>query len=177
MQHTDARLPPRPAAALLAADLALSADGEQHSASTPSLTLGYRGAVALRLHVTTAAADLHSGSFGGSVPNAAHVLAALLAALHVPGSGAVAAPGFYDVAPLTEAERAAFAAVPFDEAADREAAGADACGARALHAGCASTHVPHARARAGGAAPFGEPGFTTLERRWCAAGRARTART
>ena len=86
---------------------------------------GYRGAVALRVDVRTAAGDLHSGSFGGSVANAAHALAAVLAELHAPEDGAVAAPGFYDdVTPLTAPERAAFAAVPVDEAADKAAAGA-----------------------------------------------------
>ena len=119
-------------ARLLAADVALSADGEQHSGGAPSLTLGYRGAVALRLRVRTAAGDLHSGSFGGSVANAAHVLASVLAALHT-AEGAVAAPRFYDdVAPLTAAQREAFAALPRDDAADKAAAGAarmrlDAC--------------------------------------------------
>ena len=120
--------------------MALSADGEQHNATTPSLTVGYRGAVALRLSVRTAAADLHSGSFGGSVANAAHVVAAVLAALHGP-DGAVAAPGFYDdVAALSAAERAAMAALPFDAAADASAAGVRA--------------------------HFGESGYSTLERRW-----------
>ena len=127
-------------AALLGADVALSADGEQHNASAPSLTVGYRGAVALRVSVRTAAADMHSGTFGGSVGNAAHVLAAVLAALHRPDGG-VAAPGFYDdVAVLSAAERAAMAALPFDAAADLAAAGVGA--------------------------HFGEAGYSTLERRW-----------
>ena len=56
---------------------------------------GYRGGVALRVSVRTAAADLHSGGFGGSVANAAHAMAALLAELHT-ADGAVAAPHFYD---------------------------------------------------------------------------------
>jgi acetylornithine deacetylase/succinyl-diaminopimelate desuccinylase-like protein len=127
-------------AALLSADVAISADGEQHNASTPSLTVGYRGAVALRLAVRTGQTDLHSGSFGGSVGNAGHVISSILAALHGP-DGAVAAPGFYDdVAELTPAERAAMAALPFDAGADLASAGVGA--------------------------HFGEKGFSTLERRW-----------
>ncbi len=125
----------------------MSADGEQHSPTQPSLTLGacetqrcetflrcslgagcsragYRGAVALRVEARTAAGDLHSGSFGGSVANAAHALAAVLAALHAP-DGAVAAPAFYaDVAPLTAAQRDAFRALPRNDAADKASAGA-----------------------------------------------------
>ncbi len=125
---------------LLAADMALSADGDQHSPQQPSLTVAYRGAVALQIDVRTSEHDLHSGSFGGSVPNAAHVLARLLASLHT-SDGAVAAPGFYDaVRARTAEERAAVAAVPFDEATDRATAGV------------------------GGY--HGEPGYSTLERRW-----------
>ena len=158
------------AAALLAADVALSADGEQHAADTPSLTLGYRGAVALSVRVRTAAADLHSGSFGGSVGNAAHVLSAILAALHGP-DGAVAAPAFYaDVAVLSAEERAALAAVPHDDAADKAAAGALGqlpvlcCAVQRHHCLTLST----SRHTLGVSTYFGEEGFTTLERRWCA---------
>ena len=69
------------------------------------------------VHLRTARRDLHSGVFGGAVPNAAHWAARLVAALH-DRSGRVALPGFYDaVRPLGPAERAAFAALPFDEAA------------------------------------------------------------
>lgn len=107
-----------------------------------SLTLGYRGAVALRVTATTASSDLHSGSYGGSVANAAGVMAGLVAGLHTAG-GAVAAPGFYDglpPAPLRAAEAAQLAAVPFDEAADL--------------------------ARVGARGGWGEPGFGALARRW-----------
>jgi acetylornithine deacetylase/succinyl-diaminopimelate desuccinylase-like protein len=65
----------------------------------------------------TAGRDLHSGVFGGAVANAAHWAARLVAALH-DDAGRVTLPGFYDaVRPLDPAERAAFAALPFDEAA------------------------------------------------------------
>ena len=75
--------------------------------------------------VRTASSELHSGSYGGSVANAAHVLTALLAALHGPAGDRVAAPGFYDdVATLSEAERAELRKLPFDAATDIAAAGA-----------------------------------------------------
>jgi acetylornithine deacetylase/succinyl-diaminopimelate desuccinylase-like protein len=189
------------AAALLAADLAVSADGEQHSATQPALTLGaplqhtrsaykttrsplffslslssllragYRGAVALQLTVRTAAGDLHSGSYGGSVANAAHVLASLLSELHRAQDGAVAAPRFYDdVTPLTAEERAAMDALPLDEAEDKAAAGARATHVRCICDACARVCVcAHVRpSRAGVSAYYGETGFGTLERRWCA---------
>jgi acetylornithine deacetylase/succinyl-diaminopimelate desuccinylase-like protein len=76
-----------------------------------------RGLVAFDVHIRTAGRDLHSGVFGGAVPNAAHWAARLVAALHDP-VGRVALPGFYDaVRPLEPAERAAFASLPLDEAA------------------------------------------------------------
>ena len=127
-------------AELLAADMALSADGDQHSPTQPSLTVSYRGAVAMQVDVRTSQHDLHSGSFGGSVPNAAHVLARLLAGLHT-AEGAVAAPEFYQhVRARTPEERAAMAAVPLDEEEDRRTAGVSGY--------------------------MGEPGYTTWERRW-----------
>lgn len=124
----------------LVADVAFSADGDQHSTTVPALTLSHRGAVALEMTVTTSSTDLHSGSYGGSVPNAAVVLSGLLAKLH-DKKGAVAAPGFYEgVRKLSAAERAAIAAVPLNEAEDK--------------------------AQAGVIGYVGEAGFSTLERRW-----------
>ncbi|KAF8071270.1 AZG1 [Scenedesmus sp. PABB004] len=125
---------------LAGVDLALSADGGQVGPATPGITTGLRGAVALEVDVTTAGADLHSGVKGGSVANANHVLAALLAGLR-DGGGRVTVPGFYDdVAPLSAEDRAAIAAFPFD--AEAEAA---ALGVKGF---------------------TGEAGFGTLERRW-----------
>ena len=61
--------------------------------------------------------DLHSGSFGGAVENPANALATIIAALKGP-DGRILVPGFYDdVVALTDADRAALAALPFDEAA------------------------------------------------------------
>ncbi len=120
--------------------------------------------MALRVEARTAAGDLHSGSFGGSVANAAHALAGVLAALHAP-DGAVAAPAFYaDVAPLTAAQRDAFRALPRDDAADKASAGAALPHSAPPHAR-APLSVP-IRTRAGVEQYFGETGFSTLERRW-----------
>ncbi|NED88120.1 M20 family dipeptidase, partial [Streptomyces sp. SID11233] len=84
--------------------------------------------------------DIHSGSFGGAVPNPATVLARIVAALH-DEDGHIAIPGFYEgVAPLTDRERALFAELPFDEDA------------------WLRTAFSHATA--------GESGHTTLERIW-----------
>src|SRR5207249_8681230 len=90
--------------------------------------------------VRGASKNLHSGRYGGSVPNALHALAELVASLHSP-EGRVAIDGFYDdVVPLPDEERRAIAALPFDET-------------RFL-------------AEVGAPAPVGEPGYSTLERQW-----------
>jgi acetylornithine deacetylase/succinyl-diaminopimelate desuccinylase-like protein len=60
--------------------------------------------------------DLHSGSFGGAVPNPATAIARLAAALH-DEAGRVQIPGYYDdVLELRADEKQLIAQVPFDEA-------------------------------------------------------------
>ena len=125
---------------LLAADAVLSADGAMWRVDEPSLTVSSRGLAGLELTLTAASKDLHSGRHGGSVANPLHAMAQLIAGLHDAG-GRVAVAGFYDrVIELTPAERAELAALPFDEA-------------RYLR-------------QVGAPAPFGEPGYSTLERQW-----------
>ena len=59
--------------------------------------------------------DLHSGLYGGAVPNPANVLCELLATLH-DRDGRVNIRGFYDkVMPIGEEERAIWANLPQDE--------------------------------------------------------------
>lgn len=123
---------------LLSADFALSADGAMWRADLPSITVGSRGMAALNLEIDGPAKDLHSGRHGGAVQNPLHALAELLASLHHP-AGSVAVEGFYDaVRVASPAERAAIVSLPWDEDAYRE-----------------ETGVP---------APWGESGFSTLER-------------
>jgi acetylornithine deacetylase/succinyl-diaminopimelate desuccinylase-like protein len=126
--------------ALLAADFVLSADGAMWRVDEPSLNVASRGLAGLELTLTGASKDLHSGRHGGAVANPLHAMARLIATLHEP-SGRVAVAGFYDaVRELSRAERAAIAALPFDEQA----------------------YV----AQVGAPSTFGEPGYTTLERQW-----------
>ncbi len=127
-------------ATLLAADVVVSADGAMWRPSEPSLTVASRGLCGLELTLTAAAKDLHSGRHGGGVANPLHALAQLVASLHAP-DGRVAVAGFYDeVRELSPEERAAMAALPYDEQAYL--------------------------AQVGAPAAFGEPGYTTLERQW-----------
>ena len=107
----------------LACDVVVVSDTTMWAEDVPSFCVGMRGLVAFDVNVRTAAADLHSGSFGGAVPNPAHLVARLVSKLHGDG-GRVAIPGFYDdVRPLTEAERTSIERLPFDEAAFKATAG------------------------------------------------------
>ncbi|HEX8945071.1 MAG TPA: dipeptidase [Gemmatimonadaceae bacterium] len=125
---------------LLAADFVLSADGAMWRVDVPSLTVASRGLAGLEISLTGAAKDLHSGRHGGAVANPLHAMALLVATLHEP-NGRVAVGGFYDaVHDLSPSERAAIAALPFDDRAYLEQVGAPAT--------------------------FGEAGYTTLERQW-----------
>jgi acetylornithine deacetylase/succinyl-diaminopimelate desuccinylase-like protein len=109
--------------ARLACHVTVVSDTDMWAPDVPSVCVGMRGMVAFDVRVRTAAADLHSGLFGGAVPNPAHVVARIVAALH-DGDGRVAVPGFYDdVRPLTAAEEASLATIPVDEEAWRRMAG------------------------------------------------------
>ncbi|KAG2482711.1 hypothetical protein HYH03_018368 [Edaphochlamys debaryana] len=110
-------------AARLAADVVLSADGGQPGPEVGGISLGLRGVVGMQVHVETAGTDMHSGMKGGSVPNANHVLAALVAGLRN-ANGGVAVEGFYDdVAPLTDEDRADVAEYHFDADQEKESLG------------------------------------------------------
>ena len=125
----------------LACDVIVVSDTTMWAADVPSMCTGMRGVIDAQIDVYGPERDLHSGSFGGAVPNPLHALAGLLAALH-DADGRVMLPGFYDrVAELTPAERELFARLPFDEKAWLATAG---------NSGAAS----------------GEAGFSTIERIW-----------
>lgn len=100
----------------LDADVVVITDTGMLAADAPSACTGMRGLVSCRVDFAGPGLDLHSGVFGGAVPNPATALARLVAALH-DEDGRVQVPGFYDdVLALTETERALFARIPFDEA-------------------------------------------------------------
>ena len=109
---------------LLAADLCVVSDtGMQDDEGTPAITYGLRGIAYFEVRVSGPFQDLHSGGYGGAIANPATVLVEMLASLH-DEHGRITIPGFYDrVRPLTDADRAASAAVPFDEEDFREQTG------------------------------------------------------
>jgi acetylornithine deacetylase/succinyl-diaminopimelate desuccinylase-like protein len=109
----------------LEADVVHVADAWMHAPGVPAVTVGVRGMVAFDFSVVTGSWNLHSGTYGGAVPNAVSVLAALLASLHDPVTRRVAVPGFYDrVVELQDEERARWARFTPDAAAYLEESGA-----------------------------------------------------
>jgi len=123
----------------LAADLAVISDTGFFEGNLPAITLGLRGITYFQVDVLGTPVDLHSGVYGGAVQNPANALAHIISALKSP-DGRILVPGLFDdVVPLSDKDRQAFAALPFDDEAFREELGAHAL--------------------------VGEPGYSTLERR------------
>jgi acetylornithine deacetylase/succinyl-diaminopimelate desuccinylase-like protein len=92
----------------LAADVVLISDTSLLAPGKPAISTGLRGLCSLEVAITTANTDLHSGTFGGGVPNALHALVSLLASLH-DDQGRVAVDGFYEGVPeLSSDMRAEF---------------------------------------------------------------------
>jgi acetylornithine deacetylase/succinyl-diaminopimelate desuccinylase-like protein len=96
-------------------DVVVVSDTGMAAPHLPSAVTSMRGLADVELTLRGPAVDLHSGSFGGAVPNPLHAMAQLLAALH-DDQGRVTIPGFYDaVRPLSDRERELMGRVPFDE--------------------------------------------------------------
>ncbi len=107
----------------LKADVIVVSDTGMLAPDVPSTDVSMRGLVAFTVRITTASTDLHSGLFGGAVPNPIHHLARVIAALH-DEHGRVAIDSFYEeVRPLSATEQASIEAQPFDEASFARTAG------------------------------------------------------
>jgi acetylornithine deacetylase/succinyl-diaminopimelate desuccinylase-like protein len=125
---------------LLAADMLVISDSAMFAPGIPSVLYGLRGLAYFQIDLTGASGDLHSGVFGGAVPNPGFELCRIVASLK-DASGRIQIPGFYDkVRALSAEERAGYGSLPFSDEEFR-----------------AGLNVP---------ALQGEEGFTTLERRW-----------
>ncbi|MEU0843340.1 dipeptidase [Streptomyces sp. NPDC005962] len=124
----------------LACDTVIVSDTGMWSEDTPTVCTGMRGLTDCQIDLYGPDQDIHSGSFGGAVPNPATEAARLAASLH-DDDRTVTVPDFYDgVLELTDRERELFAELPFDEA------------------GWLRTAHSHGL--------LGETGYTTLERIW-----------
>ncbi|MDA1234951.1 MAG: dipeptidase [Acidobacteria bacterium] len=132
---------------LLTADLCVVSDTAMWQApgsdgtptATPAITYALRGLVYFDVKLHGPSRDLHSGVYGGTLPNPATLLTRVLGKLF-DDDNQITIPGFYDdVAPPEDSERAEWEQLGFDEKQYLGEVGAE---------------------------PFGEKGFTTLERRW-----------
>jgi acetylornithine deacetylase/succinyl-diaminopimelate desuccinylase-like protein len=108
----------------LKADALLVSDTSMLAKGVPSITYGLRGLNYYQLELTGPARDLHSGVYGGAVPNPLMILSELFAKLH-DKDFRVTVPGFYDdVAKLGKAERKALNALPWKKKDFEKAVGA-----------------------------------------------------
>jgi len=124
----------------LKADALIVSDTAMLGKGVPSITYGLRGLNYYQVELTGPARDLHSGVYGGAVPNPLAVLTELFAKLH-DKNFRVTVPGFYeDVATVPAAERKALNSLPSKKKDFERAVGAPRY--------------------------FGEKGFTTIEQLW-----------
>ena len=124
----------------LRCDHVVIADSMMFAPGRPSLIFGMRGIAYFEIEVRIGKHDLHSGQYGGAVPNPAHALARIIASLH-DENGRVAIAGFYDDVELPPRDvLEGWRALNFDERAFQMSAG--------------------------DAALMGEAGFSTVERLW-----------
>lgn len=99
---------------MLKCDTILISDTSMIANDVPSIETGLRGLTYLEVEVVGANRDLHSGVYGGGVPNPINILCEMIASLK-DENGHITIPGFYDnVQELTASERAALNAAPFD---------------------------------------------------------------
>lgn len=97
----------------LAADVALISDGEL-TAGHPTIEAGFRGVLNATVDVTTSNTEMHSGLYGGAVPNAAHELIQLLDPLFG-NAYHITIPGFYKhVDDPDEKTKREIEKIPFD---------------------------------------------------------------
>jgi acetylornithine deacetylase/succinyl-diaminopimelate desuccinylase-like protein len=113
----------------LRADALVVSDTSMLAKGVPSITYGLRGLNYYQVEISGPAQDLHSGVFGGAVPNPITILAEMIAKLH-DKNFRVTVPGFYDdVAMLSPEERKALNSLPWKEKEFRRTVGAPAfCG-------------------------------------------------
>lgn len=108
---------------LLRADVMVLTDTANFDVGVPSVTTSLRGVCGIDIEVRTLKQSVHSGLWGGALPDAGMALSMVLASL-VDGDGRVRVPGFYDkVRPLTDFEQKSIDALPCTEAQFREQAG------------------------------------------------------
>jgi acetylornithine deacetylase/succinyl-diaminopimelate desuccinylase-like protein len=87
----------------LSCDVILISDTHIYSNEQPTVTTGLRGLSYMEVEVEGPNRDLHSGLYGGAVPNPINVLAEMIAKLH-DEEGRITIDGFYDNVEIISAE-------------------------------------------------------------------------
>jgi len=87
----------------LSCDVILISDTHIYSNEQPTVTTGLRGLSYMEVQVEGPNRDLHSGLYGGAVPNPINVLAEMIAKLH-DEEGRITIDGFYDNVEIVSAE-------------------------------------------------------------------------
>lgn len=100
---------------MLEADIVLVSDTGIIANDVPSITVGLRGLSYVEVEVVGPNRDLHSGLYGGGVPNPINILCEMIAGLKDENQH-ITVKGFYDkVVELSDAERKAMAEAPFSQ--------------------------------------------------------------
>lgn len=105
------------------ADSIIIVDAENFDVETAGLTVSLRGMVAASVEIRTLKQPVHSGLWGGPLPDAAMALSKTLAQL-VDDQGTIKVPGLLEmVAPMSEADKAQLRSLPLDTKKFRREAG------------------------------------------------------
>ncbi|MGO4738972.1 M20/M25/M40 family metallo-hydrolase [Bosea sp. 2KB_26] len=109
----------------LKADLAVTADGPRHASGAAAIKFGSRGVISFDLRCRHANRDVHSGNFGGVVPNPIWTLVHLLGTMKN-AAGEITIAGLHDdIEPPTPEELAAIERLPRAAEAVKESLGLD----------------------------------------------------
>jgi acetylornithine deacetylase/succinyl-diaminopimelate desuccinylase-like protein len=109
---------------LLKADAIVLTDTSNFDTGLPSITVALRGLVTVQVEVRALKQPVHSGMWGGPVPDPTLALCKILARLSNDDDGSINLPGIYDkVRPLNDDEKASLKALPTDDALFRKQAG------------------------------------------------------
>lgn len=108
---------------LLKADVVIVTDSENFGSGLPSLTVSLRGIVTLNIEVRALRSSVHSGTWGGPLPDPVIALSKMIASL-VDDDGKLAISGLMDrVRKTTGEERASIERLPYDEMVFRNQSG------------------------------------------------------
>jgi acetylornithine deacetylase/succinyl-diaminopimelate desuccinylase-like protein len=108
---------------LLQADAIVLTDTANFDTGLPSITVALRGLVTVQVEVKALKQPVHSGMWGGPVPDPTMALCKILARL-TNDDGSINLPGIYEkVRPLTKEEQKSLAALPTNDELFRKQAG------------------------------------------------------